>query len=126
MNVNDRWPREFGMVGPNLKHPSCENLTVCQWVEGFSYYILEEPDMCVWSDMITYLAKLMQDASHLSWTKVKRVHAYVMSEMEMGNISWKDPVGVDRARQCFTQNMCKVAPHDLTVSDELNSPLFPV
>ena len=95
------WPHEFCSVGDNLKMPTYEDISVYQWVQGFSRCILEEKNQDTRAIMLQYQGNLMQDAT------AKRAHAAVLTEVERGQVTWRDQIGVDRIRQRFTQRVLK-------------------
>ena len=101
------WPHEFCSVGENLKMPTYEDINIFQWVQGFSRCVLEEKDPNIRTFMLQYQSNLMQDALELSWPTAKRAHAAVLTEVERGQVTWKDQIGIDRIRQRFTQRVLK-------------------
>ena len=49
----------------------------------------------------------MQDALELSWPTAKCAHAAVLTEVERGQVTWKDQIGVNQIQQRFTQRVLK-------------------
>ena len=101
------WPHKFCSVGENLKMPTYEDINIYQWVQGFSRCILEEKDHNMRAFMLQYQSNLMQDALELSWPTAKHAHAALLTEVERGQVTWKDQIGIDRIRQRFTQRVLK-------------------
>ena len=93
------WPHKFCSVGENLKMPTYEDINIYQWVQGFARCILEEKDQSTRTIMLQYQSNLMQDALELSWPTAKRAHAAVLTEVERGQVTWRDQIGIDRIQQ---------------------------
>ena len=90
------WPHKFCVVGDNLKMPTCEDINMYEWVQGFSRCILEENDTQVRTHMLQYQGHLMQDALELNWATAKWAHAAVLTEIERGHLSRGDQMQIDR------------------------------
>ena len=61
---------------------SYDQLTMAQWVMGFTRNILDEEDLNTRERMLTYMSELMEDVSDFGWQGAKAAHAVLCCEME--------------------------------------------
>ena len=97
------WPHEHILGGISKQRITYDQLTLAQFVQGFSKNILEETDMKCKELMTQYLADLMEDASDFSWHNAKAAHAVLLCEMERGSITWFDTDRIDRVCRAHAQ-----------------------
>ena len=76
--------------GVSRQRISYDQLSLTQFVQGFSKNILDESDQKIREKMIQYLSDLMEDATDFSWAsaKAKASHAVLLCEMERGSLDW--------------------------------------
>ena len=89
------WPHEAILGGVSRQRISYDQLSLTQFVQGFSKNILDESDQEIRGQMIQYLSDLMEDATDFSWASAKASHA-VLCEMERGSLVWKQTDRIDR------------------------------
>ena len=122
------WPHDTVLGGSSRKRISYDQLTWCQWVQGFARNILEEKSQKNRENMLHYLSDLMEDANDLYWHGAKAAHAVLMCDMERGAVTWDDTIlknnrktscsgakkplssfvlGSDQKKSCFNANVDK-------------------
>ena len=74
--------------GVTRQRVSYDQLSLTQFVQGFTRNILDEPDRDCRDHMLRYLSDLMEDATAFSWTNAKAAHVLLMCEMERGVLDW--------------------------------------
>ena len=72
-----------------------DQLSLTQFVQGFSKNILDEPDKKIREKMVQYLSELMEDATDFSWASVKASHAVLLCKMERGSLDWEQTDRID-------------------------------
>ena len=60
------WPHEAILGGVNRTRVTYDQLSLCQWVQGFCRNILDELDNGKRERMISYMSDLMEDATDFS------------------------------------------------------------
>ena len=78
------WPHDTVLGGSSRQCMSYDQLTWCQWVQGFARNILEEKSQKTRENMLNYFSDLMEDANDFSWHGTKVAHALLMCDMERG------------------------------------------
>ena len=97
------WPHESILGGPSRQRITFDQMSLTQFVQGFSRNILEEKDGEIRECMIRYLNELMEDATDFSWSNAKAAHAVLLCDMERGIIQWGDTDKIDRIRRAQTK-----------------------
>ena len=97
------WPHEMILGGPNRQRLTYDQMSLTQFVQGFSKNILEEKDEKNRESMVRYLSELMEDATDFSWSNAKAAHAVLLCDMERGILTWGDTEKIDRIRQAHAQ-----------------------
>ena len=69
------------------------------------FCILDESNVEIRSQMLSYFAVLMQDAIQLSLDTARRAYAAVLQEMEKAKLAWEDSDQVEKCKNCHTQRM---------------------
>ena len=82
---------------------SYDQITWCQWVQGFARNILQEKSEKTRENMLNYLSDLLEDANDFSWHGAKAAHAILMCDMERGAVTWDDTAHIDRVRRTHAQ-----------------------
>ena len=97
------WPHDTVLGGSSRQRMSYDQLTWCQWVQGFARNILEEKSQKTRENMLHYLSDLMEDANDFNWHGAKAAHAVLMCDMERGAVTWDDTARIDRVRRAHAQ-----------------------
>ena len=97
------WPQNYVLSGVTKNRPSCDSLSVYQWVAGFGRIIQEESDMEIKNQMLECMTELMDDAQDFSWTSAKASHAVLLCRMEEGRVRWDETNKIDRIRRANAQ-----------------------
>ena len=84
------WPQDAILGGVTKQRISYDQLSLTQFVQGFTKNILEESDEKIRQKMLSYMADLMEDASDFCWANAKASHAVLLCEMERGTVWWTD------------------------------------
>ena len=72
------WPHEAILGGQIRQHLSYDQLSLTQFVQGFSKNILEEKNEKIREKMLSYVSDLMEDATYFSWSSAKAAHAVLL------------------------------------------------
>ena len=97
------WPHESVLGGVSKTRMLYDQLTMAQWVMGFTRNILDEEDLNR-ERMLTYMSELMEDVSDFGWQGAKAAHAVLCCEMERGSVEWSDTKRIDRIRRAHAQH----------------------
>ena len=97
------WPHEAIFGGANRQRISYDQLSLTQFVQGFSKNILEETDHKIREKMLQYLSELMEDATDFAWASAKAAHAVLLCEMERSSVNWTQTHRIDRIRRAHAQ-----------------------
>ena len=97
------WPQNFILTGTNKTRPTYDDLSITQWVAGFTRCIQEEKLESNRAAMLDYLGNLMEDTSDFSWEAAKASHAILLTNMEGDRIKWGDTDKIDRIRRAHVQ-----------------------
>ena len=68
--------------GTSRQRISDDQLTWCQWLQGFARHVLEEKSHKTREIMLKYLLVSMEDVNDFSWHGAKVAHAVLMCDME--------------------------------------------
>ena len=60
-------PHEVILGGVNSTRVTYDQLSLSQWVQGFTHNILDEKDHSKCERMLMYMSELMEDATDFSW-----------------------------------------------------------
>ena len=99
------WPQNFILSGSSKTRVSYDNLSMSQWVSGFSNIIREESDLVTKNCMLEYLADLMDDSHDFGWQSVKGAHAVLPCKMEENKVNWDETSKIDRIRRVHAQRV---------------------
>ena len=80
-----------------------DQLSLTQFVQGFTKNMLEEQNEHCRENMLQYLSDLMEDASDFIWVNAKAAHAVLLCQMERGELTWYDTEKIDRVRRVHAQ-----------------------
>ena len=72
--------------GVTRQRVTYDQLSLAQFIQGFTRNILDESDGKVSEQMLWYLNDLMEDATEFSWASAKAAHAVLLCEMERGTV----------------------------------------
>ena len=97
------WPQDSILAGATKQQVSYDQLTLVQFVQGFTRNILDERNAETRERMLWYLNELMEDVSDFSWGSAKAAHAVLLCEMERGTVDWHDTHRIDRIRRAHAQ-----------------------
>ena len=97
------WPHEIILGGPSRQRLTYDQMSLTQFVQGFTRNILEEKDGKIKASMVRYLGELMEDATDFSWSNAKAAHAVLLCDMERGILNWGDTEKIDRIRRAHAQ-----------------------
>ena len=84
---------------------SYDNLSMSQWVAGFSQIIREQNDPIVKNQMLDYMSDLMEDSHDFGWQAAKGCLAVLLVKMEEGKVVWGDTNKIDRIRRAHAQKV---------------------
>ena len=97
------WPHEAILGDVSRQHIAYDQLSLTQFVQGFSKNILDESDQKICEKMIQYLSELMEDTTDFSWASAKAAHAVLLCEMERGSLDWEQTDKIHRIRRAHAQ-----------------------
>ena len=103
------WPHEAILGGVNRTRITYDQLSITQWVQGFTRNILDEKDVKRRMKMLSYMSDLMEDATDFSWQGAKAAHAVLLCEIERGTLTWEDTARIDRVRRAHAQKHVSIA-----------------
>ena len=86
-----------------------DQLSITQWVQGFTRNILDEKNVKRRMKMLSYMSDLMEDATDFSWQGAKAAHAVLLCEIERGTLTWEDTARIDRVRRAHAQKHVSIA-----------------
>ena len=95
------WPQNFILRGIQKTRPTYDDLSITQLVSGFMRYIQEEQSKQSRSSKLSYLANLMENASHFLWDSA--CHTISLTNMEVDKVSWVETDKIDRFRKAHAQ-----------------------
>ena len=98
-------PHEAIFGGTSRQRISYDQLSLTQFVQGFSKNILEETDHKIREQMLQYLSELMEDATDFAWASAKAAHTVLPCVMERGSVDWTQTHRIDRIRRAHAQNI---------------------
>ena len=88
--------------GPHRRRLTYDQMSLTQFVQGFSKNILEEKEERIRESMVRYLSELMEDTD-FSWSNTKAAPAVILCDMERGILQWGDTDKIDRIRRAHAQ-----------------------
>ena len=97
------WPHDNVLGGVTRQRLTYDQLSLTQFIQGFTRNILDESDGKVREQMLWYMSDLMEDATDFSWASAKAAHAVLLCEMERGTVCWADTGHIDRIRRAHAQ-----------------------
>ena len=100
------WPHDSVLGGVTRQRITYDQLSLTQFIQGFTRNILDESDPKSREQMLWYLNDLMEDATDFSWASAKAAHAVLLCEMERGTVCWSDTSRIDRIRRAHAQKHC--------------------
>ena len=80
------WPHDSVLGGVTRQRMTYDQLSLTQFIQGFTRNILDESDGSVREQMLWYLNDLMEDATDFSWASAKAAHAVLLCEMERHSV----------------------------------------
>ena len=84
------WPHDNVLGGVTRQQVTYDQLSLTQFIQGFTRNILDERDNEIREHMLWYLNDLMEDATDFSWKSAKAAHAVLLCEMERGSVTWSN------------------------------------
>ena len=99
------WPQNSILSGSTKSRVSYDNLTMAQWVSGFSTIIREEQNVITKNFMLEYLSDIMDDCNDFGWQSGKGAHAVLLCKMEDNNVDWHETSKIDRIRRVHAQKI---------------------
>ena len=97
------WPHDNVLGGVTRQIITYDQLSLTQFIQGFTRNILNESDGKIRDQMLWYMSDLMEDATDFSWASAKAAHAVILCEMERGTVCWSDTSRIDRIRRAHAQ-----------------------
>ena len=97
------WPHDNVLRVVTRQRVTYDQLSLTQFIQGFTRNILDESDGKVREQMLWYLNDLMENAKDFSWASAKAVHAVLLCKMERGKVCWSDTSRIDRIRRAHAQ-----------------------
>ena len=94
-------PQDCAFVGHLRTRLTYEQLNVEQFVLGFLRSVQFESSANVRANMVEYLTALMQNVCDQGWVQAKGAHSVVMSNMEDGNLKWKENLSFGTSSSVF-------------------------
>ena len=91
------------MRGVTRQRVTYDQLSLTQFIQGFTRNILDERDNEIREHMLGYLNDLMEDATDFSWGSAKAARAVLLCEMEKGSVSWTNTSQIDHIRCAHIQ-----------------------
>ena len=84
--------------GPHRRRLTYDQMSLTQFVQGFSKNLLEEKEERIRESMVRYLSELMEDTD-FSWSNTKAAPVVILCDMERGILQWGDTDKIDRIRR---------------------------
>ena len=112
------WPQNFILSGSSKSRTSYDNLSMSQWVSGFSAIIREESDPETKNQMLEYLSDIMEDSHDFGWQSAKAAHAVLLCKMEENKISWNETTKIDRVRRVHAQRLVTTGHKKVNTKDK--------
>ena len=103
------WSHDKILGGPSKQRVTYDQLSITQFIQGFTRNVLDEPNHEVREKMLWCLNELMEDASDFSWASAKACHAVLLCEMERGSLDWHNTNHIDRIQWAHAQNIVTIA-----------------
>ena len=103
MSKKVAWPHDNVLGGATRQRLTYDQLSLTQFIQGFTRNILDERDNEIRECMLWYLNDLMEDATDFSWGSAKAAHAVLLCEMERGSVTWTNTSRIDRIRRAHAQ-----------------------
>ena len=97
------WPHDNVLGGATRQRVTYDQLSLTQFIQGFTRNILDESSNEIRERMLWYLNDLMEDATDFSWGSAKAAHAVLLCEMERGSVTWTNTSRIDRIRCVHAQ-----------------------
>ena len=97
------WPHDNVLGGVTRQRITYDQLSLTQFIQGFTRNILDESDGKIREQMLWYMSDLMEDATDFSWVSAKAAHAVLLCEMERGTVCWSDTSRIDWIRRAHAQ-----------------------
>ena len=97
------WPHEHILGDMSKQRVTYDQLSLTQFVQGFTKNMLEEQNEHCRENMLQYLSDLMEDASDFTWVNAKAAHAVLLCQMERGELTWYDTEKINRVRRVHAQ-----------------------
>ena len=78
---------KFHFKGSNKSRIFYDNLSMCQWVVGFTMLMRDEQNLEVKNAMLEYLGEIMENTQDFSWQSVKASHVVLLC-MQEREVDW--------------------------------------
>ena len=104
VKVHVHWPNEFIYVDNKDERvqPLYKDLTLSQWVWGYSLILKNETNTFKKQCMIAHLAEMMRISSLNSWPIAKGIHSVILTEMEKGKLNWGDEQAFREIKETYS------------------------
>ena len=97
------WPQHSILSGTTKQRVTYDQLSLVQFVQGFTCNIIDESNEKIRERMLWYLNDLMEDAADFGWSSAKASHAVLLCEMERGTVDWLNTQCIDCIRRTHAQ-----------------------
>jgi len=98
-----QWPQELCYIGAERRRVKYDDLTLAQWMLGFTSIITQEENPLHRANMCTYLSNISQDIVDIGFHPCKGSHAVLLCSMEEGRVNWGQPEVIDNMRRTYIQ-----------------------
>ena len=112
------WPHDHVLGGVTRQRVSYDQLSLTQFIQGFTRNILDESDEKIREQMLWYMSDLMEDATDFTWASAKAAYAVLLCEMERGTVCWSDTSRIDRIIRAHAQKHSHFTKQDWVKKDQ--------
>ena len=104
------WPHFYVYRGSDRKPASYEDLSIPEFVYGYTTQMTEEKDGTIKEKMAVHLNMLMRDAIDFTWQNVRNFHGVFLAHLEMKRLTWHEDASIQNLRASYVLNV----PHGTT------------
>ena len=106
------WPHYYVYRGHQRKPAQYEELSIAEFVLGFSHMILKgKHEGASHAAMLQLLCNMMEDASEFGWPSVRNFYAILTNQVEMKRATWTDSLVIQHLRANYAQKYIRQNPN---------------
>jgi len=98
------WPHFHVYRGSDRKPASFEDLSIPEFVYGFTTQMSRQRNEKVRELMSSHLSMLMRDAIDFPWVNVRNFHGVFLAQMEMDRVAWDSDTIIQTLRLAYVLN----------------------